>query len=229
VCRRAKFQPQMAATSYPLRVSPRPWHKVGLDYLTHLHVSNGFDSVLNVVGHLTRMANFLPCTYSVIVEETANLFLHGVYLSHGLPLVLVSDRDPKFISGFWQTLWRCLGTRLIMSSTRHPKTDGLTERVNNTLPQVMRFCCCFDGSKWTSLLPQVEFAYNANRALGIEHTPFEANFGFSHEEPLDLLFSMRPSIPVSQDASKRLKMLQEVRTLVRSVLQLHMDDMQARS
>jgi hypothetical protein len=47
----------------------------------------------------------------------------------------------------------------------------------------------------------VEFAYNASRALGIEHTPFEANFGFSPEEPLDLLFSMRPSIPISQDAT----------------------------
>jgi hypothetical protein len=40
----------------------------------------------------------------------------------------------------------------------------------------------------------VEFVYNASRALGIEHTPFEANFGFFHEEPLNLLFSMRPSI-----------------------------------
>jgi hypothetical protein len=51
------------------------------------------------------------------------------------------------------------------------------------------------------LLPQVEFAYKASRALGIEHTPFEANFGFSLEEPPDPMLSMRPSIPVSQDAS----------------------------
>jgi hypothetical protein len=52
-----------------------------------------------------------------------------------------------------------------------------------------------------ALLPQVEFAYNASRALGIEHTPFEPNFGFSPEEPPDVLFSMRPTIPVSQDAT----------------------------
>jgi hypothetical protein len=56
------------------------------------------------------------------------------------------------------------------------------------------------------MLHEVEFAYNASRALGIEHTPFEANFGFSLEEPLDLLFSMRSSsIPISQDASERVK------------------------
>jgi hypothetical protein len=75
----------------------------------------------------------------------------------------------------------------------------------------------------------VEFTYNASRALGIEHTPFEANFGFSHEEPLDMLFSMRPSILISQDATERLRLSHEVHTLVRFVLQLHMDEMQART
>jgi hypothetical protein len=101
--------------------------------------------------------------------------------------------------------------------------------VNSTFQQLLRCFCCYDGSDWTTLLPQVEFAYSASRALGIEHTPFEANFGFSPEEPPDLLFSMRPLISVSQDATERLRLLQEVHTLVRSVLQLHKDEMQART
>jgi hypothetical protein len=79
------------------------------------------------------------------------------------------------------------------------------------------------------MLPQLEFAYNATRALGIKHTSFEANFRLSPKEPPDLLFSMRPSIPVSQDATKRLKLLQEVHAPVRLALQLHKDDMQSRS
>jgi hypothetical protein len=72
-----------------------------------------------------------------------------------------------------------------MPSNRHPETDGLTERVNGTF---LLCFYCFDGYDWTNMLPQVEFTYNASRALGIEHTPFEASFGFSPEEPLDLLF-----------------------------------------
>jgi transposase InsO family protein len=147
------------------------------------------------------MAHFLPCTKTVTAEEIATLFLQGVYRLHGLPRVLISDRDSKFVSAFWQTLWRRLGTRLNISSSRHPETGGLTERVNNTFQQLLRCFCGYDGSDWTTLLPQVEFAYNASRALGAEHTTFEANFGFSLEETPDLLFSMRPSIPVSQDAA----------------------------
>jgi hypothetical protein len=104
VCRRAKIRPHMVATLYPLHVPPRPWHTIGLDYLTHLPESNGFNNVLIVVVHLTRMAHFLPCTETITAEETATFYLWGVYRLHGLPRVLVSDRDPKFASGFWQTL-----------------------------------------------------------------------------------------------------------------------------
>jgi hypothetical protein len=67
-------------------------------------VRNGFDNVLILVDHLTRMPYFLPCKESVTTKETAKLFLTGVYRLHGLPRVLVSDRDPKFVNGLWPTL-----------------------------------------------------------------------------------------------------------------------------
>jgi hypothetical protein len=75
MCRRAKTQPKMAASLYPLLISPIPWGTVGLDYLKHLLLSNEFDRVLIVVDHLTRMAHFLARTKSVTAQETSNLFL----------------------------------------------------------------------------------------------------------------------------------------------------------
>jgi hypothetical protein len=59
-------------------------------------------------------------------------------------------------------------------------------------------------------MPQVEFADNASRALGIENTPFEAFYGFSPVEPPDLLLPMQPSIPISTAAHERLQHLREV-------------------
>jgi hypothetical protein len=116
-----------------------------------------------------------------------------------------------------------------MSSSRHLETDILTERVNNMFQQLLRCFGCYDGSNWTYILPHVDFAYNATKALGIEHSLFEANCGFSHDEVSDMMFSMRPSIPVSQDASQRLKLLQVLHAMVRTVYQVHTDKMQARS
>jgi hypothetical protein len=122
VCRQAKIQPHKVATLYPLFVSPTPWHILGFDYLTHLHVSNGFDNVLIVVDHLTRMAHFLPCTNSAATKETPILFLHGVYRIPGLPLVLFSDRDPRFAYGrrFGDALER--GSTCLPGDT-HRQTD----------------------------------------------------------------------------------------------------------
>jgi hypothetical protein len=142
VCRRAKVQPHMAATLYPLHVPPRPWHTVGLNYLTHLPESNGFNIVLIVVDHMSRLAHFMSCTETVTAEETSTLFIHGVYRLHGLPRVMINDRDPKFVSGFWQSLWRRLGTRLYMSSCRHLETGGLAKRVKSTFQQLHRCLCC---------------------------------------------------------------------------------------
>jgi hypothetical protein len=71
----------MAASLYPLPNPPRPWHTVGLDYLTHLHVSNGFDCVRIVVDHVTRMAHFLPCSESVTTKESAICFVGSLHIT----------------------------------------------------------------------------------------------------------------------------------------------------
>jgi hypothetical protein len=82
----------------------------------------------------------------------------------------------------------------------------------------MRCFQCYDKWDWTALLPHVEFAYNETCALGIELTPFKAVFGFSHEEPTCLMFNMRLSIPVSQDAMERFRQLKKLHTSVSRTL-----------
>jgi hypothetical protein len=112
----------MAPTLYPLPFPPMPWHTVGIDYLTHLLVSNGFDSVLILVDHLTRMAHFLPCTTRV--TQNANLLLHGVYRLHGLPRVLISDRDPNLSVAYGRRFGvACDRDSICLPVDTHKQTD----------------------------------------------------------------------------------------------------------
>ena len=79
---------------------------------------------------------------------------------HGMPRTIVSDRDVKFVSYFWKTLWVKLGTKLLFSTNCHPQTDGQTEVVNRTLSMLLRTMVQMNLKVWEECLPHVEFAYN---------------------------------------------------------------------
>ncbi|WVZ76707.1 hypothetical protein U9M48_024659 [Paspalum notatum var. saurae] len=99
-----------------------------------------------------------------------------------MPSIIVSDRDAKFLSHFWRTLWNKLGTKLLFSTTCHPQTDGQTEVVNRTLSTMLRAVLKKNLKMWEECLPYVEFAYN--RAV---HSTIKLVYGFNPRAPIDLL------------------------------------------
>ncbi|KAJ0392880.1 hypothetical protein ATCC90586_010562 [Pythium insidiosum] len=108
--------------------------------------------------------------------EAAAVFLDSVFRLHGLPETLVSDRDPRFTSAFWRSLFRLLDTRLQMSTAAHPETDGQTERMNRVLEDILRsYATSFQS--WSEFLPLVEFAINNAVHASTGLTPFYVNYG----------------------------------------------------
>jgi hypothetical protein len=157
-----------------------PWEIVGIDYVTELPKSgiDGYTSVFIMVCHLTKMAHFFPCHKEITAEELANLFIDDCYRLHGLPRVIVSDKDPKFAGKFWQTFMEKVNTKLNMSRARHPRMDGLTDRVNQTMQTCVRGYCGESGFDWTSHLCMVEFYYNCSINEATSQSPFEVMYGF---------------------------------------------------
>jgi len=104
-----------------------------------------------------------------------------------MPSTTVSDRDAKFLSHFWRTLWNKLGTKLLFSTTCHPKTDGQTEVVNCTLGTMLRAVLNKNLKMWEECLPHVEFAYNRATHSTTKVSPFQVVYGFNPRAPIDLL------------------------------------------
>jgi hypothetical protein len=179
-CQRMKSSKQKSqGLLHPLPIPDRPWQHVSLDFVTGLPLTTSrHNQILVVVDRFSKMAHFFPCNESITADQTAQLFVNEIVRMHGIPEVLVSDRDTRFTSHFWKQLMKLLGTRTGMSSAYHPQTDGQTERVNQVLEQLLRTACRDDTRDWDTHLPLLEFAYNNADHAASGSSPFFLNYGF---------------------------------------------------
>ena len=97
---------------------------------------------------------------------------------------IVSDRNVNFTSEFWRAFQKALGTKVHMSTTYHPQTDGQSERTVQTLEDMLRACVLDWEGSWVKYLPLVEFSYNNSYHSNIKMAPYEALHGRPYRIPL---------------------------------------------
>ena len=144
----------------------------------------GRDSIFVVVYRFSKITHFIPCHKSYDASHV--LFFREVVRLHGMPRTIVLDRDAKFLSYFWKTLWWKLGTKLLFSTTCHPQIEGQTKVVNRTLSTLLRAIIKKNIKTWEVCLPHVEFVYNRTIHFVTKFSPFEIVYGFNPLTPLDL-------------------------------------------
>ena len=118
--------------------------------------SEGNTGIVVFVDRLSKMAHLAAVTDSIYGKCTDMLFIDSVFRQHGLPLAIISDRDPRFTGKFWTSIFKVLGTRLYMSTAHHPQADGQTERVNHVFGDVLHSVYAKLPKTWSSILLVIE-------------------------------------------------------------------------
>jgi len=178
ICQRQKY----AATSpvgllQPLPIPDCVWEDISLDFITGLPKSKGFDVVFVVVDRLSKYEHFIPLKHPYTARKVAEIFAKEIVRLHGIPNSIVSDRDPLFMSLFWQELFRIQGIVLKMISSYHPETDGQIEVVNRCLETYLRCFVLEQPKYWVDWIPWVELWYNTTFHVTTGKTPFEVVYG----------------------------------------------------
>jgi transposase InsO family protein len=140
-----------------------------MDFIGPFPESKGCNYLCVVICRLSSMVHLIPLNTTMTATQLSPLFIKEIVWLHGLPKSIVCDQDSKFTSKWWREVHRILDIKLLMSTSFHPQSDGITERVNHSIAQIL---CVFISSNqrdWVKLLPLVEFTINStiNRAMGM--------------------------------------------------------------
>ena len=178
-CQRNKPSHQLpAGLLQPLSIPDTPWADLSMDLITALPQSkSGHDAIVVFVCRLTKQIHAAATHTSCTASDVAKILVREVARHHGLPRSIVSDRDPRFIARFWRGLWKLLRTKLNMSTSYHPQTDGQTERANRTIEDMLRAYVSSQQDDWDELLPLMEMAYNDSVQSSTGFSPYYLNTG----------------------------------------------------
>lgn len=190
----------------PLEVPTHPWEMIGIDFVGPLPESkmlNGvFDMILVAIDHLTAMVHLAPTKQTYHARDIAEVMFNLVYKLHRMPTQIVSDRDSLFTSIFWKCLHELTGTELRMSTSFHPQTDGITERANRTITQMLRQCVAPNQRDWAIKLPTIEFAINSASSTTRHSPPFQLVYGMM---PMSMIWNTKCKYPGIRVFAQRMK------------------------
>ena len=186
VCQRVKAEHQVpSGLLQPIRIPEWKWDRITMDFVVGLPLTGRkHDSVWVIVDRLTKSAHFLPVRTDYSLDKLAELYIKEIVRLHGIPISIISDRDPRFTSRFWGKLQEAMGTRLNFSTAFYPQTDGQSERVIQILEDMLRSCAIDYEGSWDRHIPLVEFVYNNSFQSSIGMAPYEALYGRKCRTPL---------------------------------------------
>lgn len=215
-CQRRKTPPvKPAGLLHPLDPPDAPFRQVGMDLLGPFPTSSlGNKWIVVATDYLTRYAETRALPRAT-AAEVAKFFIYDIVLRHGAPEVIITDRGTAFTAEFMQNVLRLTHSHHRKSTGYHPQTNGLTERLNRTLADMLSMYIDLNHKNWDEILPYATFAYNTAVQETTRFTPFELVYGRQVTTPLDAMLPVDNSSIMDDDIEDMTQKAEEARQLAR--------------
>ncbi|MBW0549878.1 hypothetical protein O181_089593 [Austropuccinia psidii MF-1] len=168
-----------------------------------------YNACLIILDRFSKSMRCLQCHKEDTAMDTSLLFGSNIISTCGVPKIIISDGYPKFTSEFWTNLYDMLGTKIAFSTAYHPQTDGLAERMIQTVEDILRRFCAYGMEykdhegythDWVTLLPAVQAAYNTSQHSTTGKTPALVEKGWNPLLPvIQLKKNLLTIQPTAQD------------------------------
>ncbi|XP_034565107.1 uncharacterized protein LOC117830889 isoform X4 [Notolabrus celidotus] len=170
----------------PLPIIGTPFERLGMDIVGPVERSKaGNRYMLVITDYATKYPEVFPL--KSIKAKSVAFCLVQFFSRVGFPCEILTDQGTNFMSTLLKQVYQLLGIRSLRTTPYHPQTDGLTERFNQTLKQMLRKFVNNSGTDWDQWLPYLLFAYREVPQASTGFSPFELLYGHEVRGPLALL------------------------------------------
>jgi hypothetical protein len=153
------------------------WEVMSWDLIGPLPKSRMFNAIVTMVDMKMKAIKLEPANVTISVIGAAVVMWDQVYQEKGLPMKVISDWGPQFISWFMRELYQLLGVEGNLSMVYHPQTDGQTEQVNREVEKYLWMFTNYQQDDWVDWLPLTKFSYNNTISESTGYSPFFLNRG----------------------------------------------------
>ena len=168
--------------------------RVGVDVIQFVRSESGNKYAIVFVDYLTKWVEVFP-TADQTALTIARLFVEQIISRHGVPRELLSDRGANFLSSLLQEVCKVMGVHKVNTTAYHPQGDGLVERFNRTLTEMLSKVVKKSGKDWDEKVPYVLFAYRTCVQESTQESPFFLLYGRDPNLPSQEVLST----PVERD------------------------------
>lgn len=215
-CQRRKSPPlKPAGLLQPITPPRAPFDRIGMDLLGPFPLSSaGNKWIVVATDYLTRYAE-TRALQRATASDVAQFFIDQIVLRHGAPSCVITDRGTAFTAQLIDDVFKLSYTNHRKTTAYHPQTNGLTERLNKTIADMLSMYVDVQHKTWDQVLPYVTFAYNTAIQETTRFTPFRLVYGREVQTMLDAMLPHDYDASLTPEAEQLTQYAEEARQLAR--------------